>query len=648
MKRVFAFVGFSSAITLVILNTVDYCLVKFILIFAAVSFLISLLIKSLRQGRVVPITFGAVLFACLTFVLCMQGSVEPQRALDEKTADAVFQITDIETKTDNGYLYTVKTKSIDMGNAPQNIKLKVKTESKINADYYDNIKGTLAFYSYADNGFESYGDYGDNIFVRARLLSYKTAENDNKPPNYYIIQLRLKIKDILTENLDEEKAGLALSIFTGDKRILYDDITNSFKACGISHMTAVSGLHISVICLCIYYLLKYLKTPILPRTIVTLIVLAVYSGVANYSKSVLRAGIMITVMLLAKLIDNKADTVNSLGFAVFLICLNPFAVTDASAVLTVTAVIGLSVVKPAYDKYLRPDNKIIRYFYDGLFIGISVLLTTMPAMWLFFGRISLMSLILNIIGIPILEIALVSILLLCVFSGIPLLAFIPKCISAISLGALIEIAEFSRERFEFLYLNISDSLFGITIAGILLLLGISLLINYKIDIKIISSLLAVIFAVTTAFSVYDYSRNVYVTVSDNGAVIIYDKESIVLIDVDDSGDCYTLEDIVGAKKYNNAAAINSLSCKGSITDILPDTEFISYEDEMKNPCGHISISYYNSIITVTVHDKVFKINDDYVTINGYKTYRNIYDRFSESGDVTFIVAPGTEVQIKEG
>lgn len=651
MKRVFAFIGFTAAVTLIVLNTVGLPAVKYIMIFAAVSLVISLLVKDLRQGKALPVALGSMLFACLIFVICMQSSVLPQKELDGKTAEVSFKITDIETQTDSGYLYTVKTDCISLPDSPQNIKLKLKTSEKINADYYENVTAELAFYSFADSGFDSFGDYGDNIFIRASLIgNTQTYDSGSpvKPLNYYIIQLRLKIKDILTENLSEEKAGLALSIFTGDKRLLYDDINNSFKACGISHMTAVSGLHISVICLCVYYLLKFLKTPPLPRTFATLGVLLVYSGIADYSKSVLRAGIMITVMLIAKLVSNKADTLNSLGFAVFIICLNPFAVTDASAVLTVSAVIGLTVLKPSYDRLLRPKNRLLRYLYDGLFIGVSVLLATLPAMWLFFGRVSLMSLILNIIGVPILELALVSLLLLCILSGIPVLAFIPKQISSFSLGALIAIADFSQEHFEFLYLNISDSLFGVTLAGIFLFLGISFLISGKINIKPVSVLLAAIFAVTTVFSVYNYSRNIYLTVSDSGAVIIYDRDCVVLIDADSDIDCYTLENIVGTKRYGISAAVDCTDCKSGIEKILPDTVFVSRGEDMPELCEHIGLEYSDGILTAVLYDKVFKIYDGYVTINGYRAYRDIYDRFSESKDVTFTAAPNSQVQIKEG
>lgn len=648
MKRVFAFVGFSSAITLIVLNAVDFNLVKFIFIPTVILLIVSLSVKNLRQGKVLPVTFGSMLFACLVFIFCMQANVLPQKSLDGETAYADFQIVDIETKSDDGYIYTVRTSSIDLPGTPQNIRLKVKSKAKIYADCYDNISGMLSFYSYAENGFDSFGDYGDGIYIRASLINYDVISNDNKPLNYYIIKLRLKIKEIIEDNLDGEKAGLALSIFTGDKRTLSENINDSFRVCGLSHMTAVSGLHISLICVFIYSVLKFLRTPNILSTVITLVILLIYSGVADYSKSVIRAGIMITVMLLSRLFNNKADTLNSLGFAVFIICLNPFAVTDASAVLTSSAVIGLSVIKPAFDEYIKPKNSMIKYFYDGLFTGASVLIAVFPAMWLFFGNVSILSIILNIIAVPVMQIALISVFLLCLFCGVPFLAFIPKSVASFSLGALIKITNFSREHFEFLYLDISDSIFGLSIAGILLLTGVSVLIFSKADVRIISFFIVVTLSVSTVLSVYSYNRNAYLTVSSNGAVIIYDKDSIVVIDADDKGDCYTLEDIADHDIFDNALVLNSDNNESKITEILPNAQFISDEEIIMSVCSHIKIECDGGIITASLSDKVFKIDDNYVTINGYRLYRNIYDRFSESGDITFIVSPDSELLKKEG
>lgn len=648
MKRVFAFVGFSSAITLIVLNTVPYFFVKFILIFAVVSLLISLLVKSLRQERVVPITFGAMLFSCLIFVLYMQCDVIPQKSLDGISTDVKFRIVDIEEETDSGYLYTVKTESIDAFDSPQNIKLKIKSQTKIPADYYNTVSAMISFYSYTDNAFCSFGDYGNDIYVRGKLIQIDDVTEHAKPPNYYILKLRLKIKEIITENFDEEKAGLAYSILTGDKGLLRDDIRESFKVCGISHMIAVSGLHITLICLLAYYLLKFLKVPILPSTVLTFLIIIVYISVSGYSKSAVRAGIMIAVMLTARLVNDKADTLNSLGFAVFIMCLNPFSVTDAGALLTVTAIIGLCVIKPAYDKKLRPENKILGYFYDGVFSTWSVLLSTLPVGWLLFSRLSLVSLVMNILCIPIMQLALVSVLLVCIFSGVPFLVFIPKHIADFSLGVLINVSDFCEEKFSILYIDISDELVGVAIAALLLFAGISLLVSHKIDIKLMSVFIALILSVTAAFSIYSYNYNAYVRVSDSGAVMIYDKDSAVIIDADDKSDCYFMDDVLSARNLDSVVAYNSVSCKKEIRKLLPDAEFKSLSDCDENVCNHISIKCDNDVILVSVFDKVFKIDENYVRIGEYKAYRNIYDRFNETGDVMFIITENADVQIKEG
>lgn len=648
MKRVFAFIGFSMAITLIVLNTVAYSFAKYIFIAAALAFAASMLVKKLRQEKVVPVTLGAVLFSCLVFIICMQSSVLPQKALDGETATAVFEIVDLETEDEDGWLYTVKTKFIDVSGSPQDIKLKLRSKAKINADYYEEISGVLAFYSYTDSAFDSYGDYGNNIFIRASLISYEPTEDNSKPLNYYILQIRLKIKDILTENLDEEKAGLALSILTGDRRILSDRINESFMTCGLSHLVAVSGMNMSVICFCFYYLFRLIKIGRLPSTAVTLFAVFLYSGVSGYSKSVLRAAIMISIMLIARLINNKADTMNSLGFSVFLICLNPFSVTDPSAVLTVTAVIGLSVVKPEYDKRIRPKNNVLKYLYDGLFAGISVMITTIPAIWLFFGKVSLISLFANILCVPVMEVALVFILLLCLFSGVPFLVDIMRFLSSFFTGALIEIAAFFAERFEFLYVNISDSLFGVAISGILLLAAVSLLINKKISMKLISLFTTIVFIVCAAFSFYDYSRNAYLTVLSSGGIIIYDRDAALLIDFDDNSNCYALENMAGSSNFEKVTAVNSSSCRKAITGVFPDAEFISYDDAPADLCAHIGMDYVGGILSVSIYNNVFKIDGDYVTINGYKTYRNIYDRFSEKDNVTFIITSDAQMQIRKG
>lgn len=647
MKRVFAFVGFSAAITLTLLNTVDISYAPFILAVLVWALVMSMFIKPLRQAKTAPVVLGSAVFACLIFILSVHYSVMPQKALDGETAHAVFEITDIETENDSGYSYEVKTSSIDIDNAAQNIRLKLMSDTKINADYYQNIEATLSFYSFADNGFDSFGDYADNIFVRAKLIEYEPMDDESRPLNYYLIKLRLAIADIFENSLDSSKSGLALSILTGDTRTLSDDIYDSFETCGLTHLVAVSGMNISLISLCVYYVLKYLRFGRIVSTAGALISVIVYSGVAGYSKSVMRAAIMMTVVLVAKLINNKADTVNSLGLSVFLVCLNPFAVTDAGAALTVTAVIGLAVIKPEYDRLIKPKVSVFKILYDGLFASISVMLATVPVVWLFFGKISFISLFANIICIPMAEISMGAAMLLCFVFYIPVISEAVCFVLRFFIGALIETSDFFSSRFDFLYVSISDSVIGVAIAGIILLTGFSLIIKRKADIKLISLFAVLAFSLSAVFCAYDHYRNAYVTVFSSGAVAVYDRDAVLLIDFDDQSDAYSLESNTEFLSRDNAVALNSETCAASIEKIFDDAHFVQSKDLDQNICDHIYALAYTDYITVSVYNNTFKIDDDCVTINGYKVLRNVYDRFSSDGDVTFTVTKDAVIQIRE-
>lgn len=646
MKRVAAFIGFSMAVTLLTLNIVPYNITWFILLFVMILFIVSLLFKNIRREKVLPITFGSMLIACLIFITVMQCSVLPQKALENQMTDVQFKIVDVEEKTDSGYIYTIKTSSINILSAPQNIRLKIKSDFKIEADYYDNIKGVLVFYNYTDSAFDSYGDYAENIFIRAKLIQIKgiTAEY-SKPISYYFLCIRLAVKEKFINSFEPEKAGLALSLFTGDKSELNEDIKELFKVCGISHMTAVSGLHISLICLLIYYFLRRIKIPLMPVTFITLCVLSVYSGVCGYSKSVLRSGIMVTVVIFARLINNKADILNSLGFAVFIMCLNPFAVTDASALFTVTAVVGLSIIKPAYDEKIRPKNKILCYFYDGVFATISVLAATFPVAWLLFGKISLIAIVINFIAIPILELILILLIFLMVFYSNGVLAYIPQCAADFLLDLLINISSFFRDNFSVLYIDISEGIVGVSIAGILLFCGISLLVSYKINLKILSLFISAVIVLTTVFCVYNHKNNVYFTIGDNGGIVIYDKDCIVAFDIDDSSDYYLL---CSKTKYKSVIIIGSDEYESKIRNVFPDARFEKYDFSEIYLDDNICIKNSGESIYAIVFDKHFKISDDCVTIGEQKFFRNIYERFGEKGDVTFIAAEDSYLQLEGG
>ena len=130
MKRVFAFIGFTAALTLVILNIIPYNYAGLVLSIAVVLFVASLLIKFTREGKVICVVLGSIVFAGTMFMLVSDSSVIPAKTLERKSADAVFQIIDIPeyNEDSNTYTYIVKTTKIDMAGSPQSIKVYLKSD----------------------------------------------------------------------------------------------------------------------------------------------------------------------------------------------------------------------------------------------------------------------------------------------------------------------------------------------------------------------------------------------------------------------------------------------------------------------------------------------------------------------------------------
>lgn len=592
MKRVFAFIGFSIAITLIVLNLISFRFSILIILISAVMLAASLLIKRIRQAAVLPILFGSIVFACLIFITVNTNTVIPVKALDGQTVKTQFQVVDIPEYSVYGdyYTYTVKTKTIDCIGVPQEIKLKVKTRERLDCDYYDTVTANLRYYNRYDKAFSSYGQYGDGIYINATLKDVLDTENtDIKPLNYYFIKLRSGIIDLITERFKGDTAGVSIALLTGDKSFLSEKTANEIRYCGLSHFLAVSGFHISLICLGLYSLLKLLKVPKAVNTAVSLLAMVVYCGIADFSSSAVRSCIMLAVVLLSRLFNTKSDSLNSLGFSVFLICLNPFAVADVSAFLTVSAMLGILVIFNSFKKEFNVKNK-----YDlSVLLSACVLLSVIPAAYIFFGNMSVGSVFLNLLVEPIIIVVIVSVLLFCAFSAVSPIAYVLGAVINALIKLLLNIISFTSNNFS-IYGSISGEIFGICIAGIFLFIGIMLLVKKKVPVKATALFSVCLLCIGFFASLYQQNTNTNVYIDSSSMVIVYDKDSAIVAGMNSSYDKSSADIITNDK---DVVYIDSDLCADNIN---------IYEEYSAN-IGNMQVNVSNGIITLIVLDKVLKL-----------------------------------------
>lgn len=551
MKRVFAHIGFSFAITMIILNLLPIKGAFAVLALAGVLFAVFMIISKTRKAAAVPLCMFSCMLAAVIFISFSYGSYLPQQSLANKETEIQFYLADIPEKSDNGYFYTVKTADVYFDGAPQNIKLSVYSKNEIKADYNQIVKAKVKLKPVAENGFKSYGKYADNIFLSAYSYDFIVTDETVFNPLSPVLKLKEAVINYFLDNLVGDDAGVAIALVTGCRSYISDETYNVFKSCGIMHLFAVSGLHLSVFAGSLYFILKRLRCPKNVNVAITILFVILYMAFIGFTPSILRAGFMFILMCVSKLFRKNDDLLNSLGFAVFLICLNPYAVTDAGGMLTVTSVLGLSVIYPKIKVKRTFKYDFTEFIANSLSATASVIIATMPVMYLFFGYQSLVCIILNIFMIPLVQIYLylLSFSLFVSFSPFAShLVFYPvKWISFLLIKIL-----YAFSKLYFLMLNLDSPAVGAVIGFVLIFFGLSFIIVKK-QLKLTALLSSVIFVVVISLSVFLSAGNTYVKIvsgSESSAVMVYDSENAFAVGINDFKQYYSFKNILRYRGLN--------------------------------------------------------------------------------------------------
>ena len=146
----------------------------------------------------------------------------------------------------------------------------------------------------------------------------------------------------------------------GDKSYMPDETRQIFSNAGIAHILALSGLHVGIIIVLISSILFPLGF-FIPRKIIyliTIVFLWIFAFITGMSASVVRASIMATFYLSAKILERQNDSINALLGAITLILIvNPSALYDVGlqlSALTVTSIILFSEKLNFIDRYKHP------------------------------------------------------------------------------------------------------------------------------------------------------------------------------------------------------------------------------------------------------------------------------------------------------
>ncbi len=290
----------------------------------------------------------------------------------------------------------------------------------------------------------------------------KIAENQINIILQLANKINFKVKSNIEKIFNKNQANILKGILLGDKQNIDEEIVNRYQTLNISHILAISGMHIGYIIAGVQVVLKRIMGK-RKTNVITIIILILYMFITNFSPSIVRATVMGILIIIAELLHRKNDTLNSMAISLFLTLIyNPFLIVNVGLQLSYLGVLGIILFNSTVLKILKSiklkktkslsencygnnEIKILNVIKEILSVTISAQIMIMPIMLINFhilGTYSLMSnLLVSIIIGPIIIFSFISIILSFMSNSIFKLFSIPIKISLEILNLISELSQ---------------------------------------------------------------------------------------------------------------------------------------------------------------------------------------------------------------
>ena len=447
-------------------------------------------------GALAALAAGAALSAAVSYST-FDVYIGKINRYDGQTVSFTGTVTETVWSAPYKSLFVVKTDSLAGG---RSIKLLVSAPAPVTLG--DSVECT-AVISSLDAEDES--EFSDGILLLAEASEITPAEKSAFDIEVAASKLNLRLSSVLEQKLGERRGGLASALLLGNRRELSAEIRRDFRRLGISHLLALSGLHLTVICAAAGRLAKPLgKKARLTASAVTVVF---YMFLTGLSPSVTRAGIMMLMLIAASLARRRGDSFTNLGIAAMLIsAVNPFASLDVGLQLSVVAVFAMLLVsngefliisdKNASGNVIAAPRRVLRSIVKSVGITVAVLLMTLPLMWYYFGSLAVLSPLTTLLFSPIVSVILVSALLTVILSPSPILSYLPAALCSAACGAAQRLSSYLSDLPDIL-LPLGGTLCAILCAAACVLFTVFALSRRKV--RVVSGILCI--AVTAALCV---------------------------------------------------------------------------------------------------------------------------------------------------
>ena len=214
------------------------------------------------------------------------------------------------------------------------------------------------------------------------------------------IQLRMVEKLGLLQLPDAAQSVLA-TITVNYRKAMTWEIRNQFSATGVSHLLAVSGFHVGVVCAFVNFLLSpFSRKSVVMRWVkyvITMFCVWAFAYISGLATAAVRAAVMLTIYLTGRVTGRNPDKYNTLAGAAFcMLVYNPFYLFDIGFQLSFTAVFFILYLQPRLSNLIEIRNPLIATPWQVLTVTMAAQAGTCFLCFFYFGRSSMVFLFTNL------------------------------------------------------------------------------------------------------------------------------------------------------------------------------------------------------------------------------------------------------------
>ena len=165
-----------------------------------------------------------------------------------------------------------------------------------------------------------------------------------------ITRIRTYIKELIDANTPKDAGAIAKALTIGDRSTISEQLNNDYRTSGLAHFLSISGMHMSIIALLVFFLIRATLFPLgegrydlrKPAAVVSVFFTFAYFLISGQSVSCIRAFVMTTLVLVAVLFNRRTVSLRLWAFAMLVVvAITPEAVVSPGFLMSFAAVLGL-------------------------------------------------------------------------------------------------------------------------------------------------------------------------------------------------------------------------------------------------------------------------------------------------------------------